>query len=72
MRALFALMGCSLVLSSLQAQGPPGAATASSKVQVGKPAPDFEVTGIDGKPIKLSGLTAKGKNVVVLFDRAHW
>ena len=43
------------------------------KVQVGKPAPDFTVTGIDGKPFKLSEKLNGGKtNVAVMFSRAHW
>ena len=48
------------------------AAEESSSVSVGKAAPDFTVIGIDGKPLKLSELTAKDKHVVLLFDRAHW
>jgi hypothetical protein len=39
---------------------------------IGKPAPDFTVTGIDGKQFKLSEKTASGKNIVLMFDRAHW
>ena len=45
---------------------------AGGKVSVGKPAPDFTVTGIDGKSFKLSDITATGKNVVLIFSRAHW
>ncbi len=41
-------------------------------VAVGKPAPDFTATGIDGKPFKLSEVTASGKNVALMFSRAHW
>ncbi len=40
--------------------------------EVGKPAPDFEITGDDGNAFKLSELTGAGKNVVLMFDRAHW
>lgn len=39
---------------------------------LGKPAPDFSVTGIDGEQFKLSEKTASGKNVVLMFSRAHW
>jgi hypothetical protein len=42
------------------------------EVAVGAKAPDFTVIGIDGMPLRLSELTAKGKRVVLLFDRAHW
>jgi hypothetical protein len=42
------------------------------EVSVGAKAPDFTVIGIDGMPLRLSELTAKGKRVVLLFDRAHW
>ena len=43
-----------------------------AEVSVGAKAPDFTVIGIDGMPLRLSELTAKGKRVVLLFDRAHW
>ena len=67
MRSFFLAAGCFLaIISTLQAQDGVDA------VKVGAAAPDFTVTGIDGKPIKLSELTGKGKNVVLLFDRAHW
>ena len=40
---------------------------------VGKPAPDFTATGIDGKDIKLSEKLSGGdKNIVLLFSRANW
>ncbi len=41
-------------------------------IAIGKPAPDFTVTGIDGKQLKLSEKTASGKNIVLMFSRAHW
>ena len=44
----------------------------AKKAAVGKPAPDFTVTGIDGNEFKLSQKTAPGKNVVLMFSRAHW
>ena len=43
-----------------------------TKVTVGKQAPDFTVTGIDGKTFKLSDKTKTGKNVALMFSRAHW
>jgi hypothetical protein len=45
---------------------------AASEVQVGRAAPDFSVTGIDGKAFKLSDKTKAGKNVALMFSRAHW
>ena len=45
---------------------------AADEVAVGKPAPDLTVTGIDGKQFKLSDKTASGKNVALMFSRAHW
>lgn len=45
---------------------------AASGIKVGSPAPDFTMTGIDGKDFKLSELTKQGKHVVLIFDRAHW
>ena len=47
-----------LVVAALAWQAPARAAP-----QIGKPAPDFSATGIDGKPVKLSEL--RGKTVVL-------
>ena len=59
--------GCLLLLGAVcLADG------AADEVAVGKPAPDFTVTGIDGKQFKLSDKTASGKNVALMFSRAHW
>jgi AhpC/TSA family len=44
----------------------------AEKVEVGKKAPDFVMTGIDGKQYKLSDKLGKEKNVVLMFSRAHW
>jgi cytochrome oxidase Cu insertion factor (SCO1/SenC/PrrC family) len=38
-------------------------APAPAKAEVGKPAPDFSLTDLDGKTVKLSSFT--GKNVVL-------
>ena len=45
---------------------------AEIKVEVGKPAPDFVMTGIDGKEFKLSDKLGKENNVVLMFSRANW
>jgi peroxiredoxin Q/BCP len=39
-------------------------------LQVGDRAPDFELPGPDGKPVKLSNLTAKGPVVLYTFIQA--
>ena len=44
-----------------------GAATA---LEVGQKAPDFALNGTDGKPVKLSELTAKGPVVIYTFIAA--
>ena len=44
----------------------------SAKVAVDKAAPDFTVTGIDGKQFKLSDIAKRGKNVALMFSRANW
>ena len=43
------------------------------QAEVGKSAPDFTATGIDGRTFKLSDKLKSGdKNVVLLFSRANW
>ena len=44
-----------------------GLATA---LEVGQKAPDFTLNGTDGKPVKLSELTAKGPVVIYTFIAA--
>ena len=41
-----------------------------SALQVGDKAPDFALPGPDGKPVKLSDLTAKGPVVLYTFVAA--
>ena len=43
---------------------------AASALEVGQTAPDFTLSGTDGKPVKLSDLTAKGPVVVYTFIAA--
>lgn len=43
-----------------------------TKVEIGKPAPNFTATGLDGKDFTLSEKLAGGKNIVLMFSRAHW
>jgi peroxiredoxin len=56
-----------LVLSVLSVMALAGAASA---LDVGQKAPDFALNGIDGKPVKLSDLTAKGPVVIYTFIAA--
>jgi len=42
----------------------------ASALEVGEKAPDFTLTGVDGKPVKLSELTAKGPVVLYTFIAA--
>lgn len=39
-------------------------------LEVGQKAPDFTLNGTDGKPVKLSDLTAKGPVVIYTFIAA--
>ena len=39
-------------------------------LEVGAIAPDFALNGVDGKPVKLSDLTAKGPVVIYTFIAA--
>ena len=45
-------------------------AGAASALEVGQKAPDFTLNGTDGKPVKLSDLTAKGPVVIYTFIAA--
>jgi peroxiredoxin Q/BCP len=45
-------------------------ATPAFALQVGEKAPDFELPGSQGKPVKLSELTAKGPVVLYTFIAA--
>jgi len=42
----------------------------ASALEVGQKAPDFALNGVDGKPVKLSDLTAKGPVVIYMFIAA--
>ena len=42
----------------------------ASALEVGQKAPDFSLPGPDGKPVKLSELTAKGPVVIYTFIAA--
>ena len=42
----------------------------ASAREVGQKAPDFALNGVDGKPVKLSDLTAKGPVVIYTFIAA--
>jgi hypothetical protein len=67
MKRLLQIGCCVLLLSAVCV-----AEDAKTAVVVGEPAPDMTLTGIDGKPFKLSSITASGKNVALMFSRAHW
>jgi hypothetical protein len=42
----------------------------ASALEVGQKAPEFTLNGTDGKPVKLSDLTAKGPVVIYTFIAA--
>src|SRR5262245_9511338 len=46
-------------------------ASAAVALEVGQKAPDFALNGTDGKPVKLSDLTAKGPVVIYTFIAAY-
>jgi AhpC/TSA family len=56
-----------LVLSALTVMIVAGVASA---LEVGQKAPEFALNGTDGKPVKLSELTAKGPVVLYTFIAA--
>ncbi len=65
-------MRTSLLLRSLVAAALISVALvgAASALEVGQKAPDFALNGTDGKPVKLSELTAKGPVVIYTFIAA--
>ena len=62
-----ALMLRGIVTAALASLALLGAANA---LEVGQKAPDFALNGVDGKPVKLSDLTAKGPVVIFTFIAA--
>ncbi len=61
------LMLRSVVVAVLMSVALAGSASA---LEVGQKAPDFALNGVDGKPVKLSDLTAKGPVVLYTFIAA--
>jgi peroxiredoxin Q/BCP len=59
---LWSLMASALVSLAL--------VCAASALEVGQKAPDFSLNGVDGKPVNLSELTAKGPVVIYTFIAA--
>jgi cytochrome oxidase Cu insertion factor (SCO1/SenC/PrrC family) len=66
------LMIRSLAIFGLLLAATTGWAEDSAKVEVGRQAPDFAMTGIDGQTFKLSDKLGKDQHVVLIFSRAHW
>jgi hypothetical protein len=60
----FVAVALLVLLAGLTLAGP------VSALQVGEKAPDFTLPGPDGKPVKLSDLTAKGPVVLYTFVAA--
>ncbi|NNE00009.1 MAG: hypothetical protein HKN47_22040 [Pirellulaceae bacterium] len=67
MKRLLTASFCVLLLSHVLVADEP-----VQRVEVGKPAPEITVIGIDGKEFRLSDAAKRGKNVALMFNRAHW
>jgi hypothetical protein len=67
MKRSLQIICCFLFLGSMAA-----AQEAPATLKVGMRAPEITLTGIDGESFKLSDIVAQGKNVALMFDRAHW
>ena len=46
--------------------------SSGNELSAGDPAADIVLIGIDSKPFRLSEVIGRGKNVVLIFSRAHW
>ena len=68
-RAVAALV-VALLLPLAAAAAPDFAALDIQRYEAPKPAPDFTLPDLDGKPVKLSDLTAKGPVVIYTFIAA--
>ncbi|RMF40226.1 MAG: hypothetical protein D6753_12115 [Planctomycetota bacterium] len=67
-------IGLSSILAYCAVAGVIGGVSArgAEPLKVGDRAPDFSVTGIDGKQFSLSDKLKSGKHLVLIFSRAHW
>lgn len=45
---------------------------ATSAPRVGQQAPDFQLAGLDGKPVTLAGLRQANRAVLLIFYRGYW
>lgn len=79
MRRLFQFLALTSVLAGVPAAIAQEKATTNAnadqektKAEKGEPAPDFTMTGIDGKSFKLSERIGKDKNIIIMFSRANW
>ena len=70
---LVALLLLAFATTSIADEKPSKAEEKPTKVEKDAKAPDFTMSGLDGKPFKLSEKLKSGeKNIVLLFSRAHW
>ncbi|GAB5406946.1 MAG: hypothetical protein Aurels2KO_51770 [Aureliella sp.] len=61
-----------LLLSGIAAAQETKPSAKAAEIKIGSKAPNFTVTGIDGKPIVLADRLKNKKNLVLCFNRALW
>ena len=71
--AMFLFLGATGVAPGQDSPGDGESKSPSTELRAGETAPDFKLLAEDGSYVSLSDFRGRnGKNVVLVFMRAHW